>query len=121
MEPRLEANRMKKKPAKKVAFTKKTSAQKPTSVQRPAALKKSTKKAKKKVAERPKQPTIKPPRAGAMMRSPEVGAHVGQDQAIAERLRLYPKATTREIVAMFELDGVKISPAAVEQVRRRGS
>lgn len=82
---------------------------------RPAAVKKSAQPAKKKT----RQPTIKPPRAPAMMRSPEVGAHVGQDQAIAERLRLYPKATTQEIVAMFELDGVKISPALVEQVRQR--
>lgn len=112
---------MKQKPAKKAASTKKTSVKKPTSVKRPAAVKKAAKTAKKKVAARRKQPTIKPPRAGAMMRSPEVGAHVGQDQAISERLRLYPKATTQEIVAMFELDGVKISSAAVEQVRRRRS
>lgn len=111
---------MKKKPAKKAAPAKKTSAKTATSVKRPAAVKKAAKTAKKKVAMRRKQPTIKPPRAGAMMRSPEVGAHVGQDQAIGERLRIYPKATTQEIVAMFELDGVKISPAAVEQARRRG-
>lgn len=112
---------MKKKPAKKASPTKRTSAKKPTSVQRPAVVKKAAKTTKKKVTARRKQPTIKPPRAGAMMRSPEVGAHVGQDQAIGERLRLYPKATTQEIVAMFELDGVKVSPAMVEQVRRRGS
>ncbi len=52
------------------------------------------------------------------MRSPEAGAPMAQDQAIGERLRLYPKATTQEIVAMFELDGVKVSPAKVEQARR---
>lgn len=111
---------MKKRPAKKAAPAKKKSAKKATSVKHPAAIKKTAQTTKKKVAPRRKLPTIKPPRAGAMIRSPEVGAHVGQDQAIGERLRLYPKATTQEIVAMFELDGVKISPAAVEQVRRRG-
>lgn len=106
---------MAKKQAKKAA-TKTTKRGKSSSSRKPAA-----KPDKKKVAARVKQPTIKPPRAPAMMRSPEVGAHVGQDQAIGERLRLYPKATTREIVAMFELDGVKVSPALVEQVRRRGA
>lgn len=104
---------MAKKHAKKAA-TKTTKRDKSSSARKPAV-----KPAHKKPAARVKQPTIKPPRAPAMMRSPEVGAHVGQDQAIAERLRLYPKATTQEIVAMFELDGVKVSPALVEQVRRK--
>lgn len=111
---------MKKRTAKKAAPTKKKPTKKATSVKRPVVVKKTAKTTKKKAAVRLKQPTIKPPRAGAMMRSPEVGAHVGQDQAIGERLRLYPKATTQEIVAMFELDGVKVSPTTVEQVRRRG-
>lgn len=96
-----------------------TSAKKAMRAKRPAAAKKAAKKSKKKITARVK-PTIKPARAPAMLHSPEVGAHVGQHQAIDERLRLYPKATTQEIVAMFELDGVKVSPAVVEQVRRGG-
>lgn len=93
--------------------------QRAKTAKRPSAPPKAAKPAKKKTPSA-RQPTIKPPRAPALMQSPEVGAHVAQDQAISERLRLYPKATTQEIVAMFELDGVKISPAMVEQARRRG-
>lgn len=62
--------------------------------------------------------TIKPPAAPALMPSPEAGAPLAQDQAIGEKLRLYPKATTQEIVAMFELDGVRIDPKAVQAARR---
>ena len=63
--------------------------------------------------------TIKPPAAPALMSSPEAGAPLAQDQAIGEKLRLYPKATTQEIAAMFELDGVRIDPKAIETARRR--
>lgn len=62
--------------------------------------------------------TIKPPAAPALMSSPEAGAPLAQDQAICEKLRLYPKATTQEIVAMFELDGVRIDPKAVQAAKR---
>lgn len=62
---------------------------------------------------------IKPPPAPPLMHSAEVGAPVAQDQAIRERLRLYPQATINEIVAMFELDGVKVSPAAVKKAKRK--
>lgn len=63
--------------------------------------------------------TIKAPAAPALMASPEAGAPLAQDQAIGEKLRLYPKATTQEIVAMFELDGVRIDPKAVQAARNR--
>ena len=62
---------------------------------------------------------IEAPPAPALMRSEEVGAHVAQDQAIREKLRLYPRATVNEIVAMFELEGFKISPAAVKKAKGR--
>jgi hypothetical protein len=62
---------------------------------------------------------IKPPPAPPLMVSAEVGAPVAQDQAIREKLRLYPRATINEIVAMFELDGVKVSPAAVRKAKRK--
>ena len=63
--------------------------------------------------------TIKPPAAPPLVHSAEVGAPVAQDQAIIERLRLYPRATVQEIVAMFELDGLKITPAAVRKAKER--
>lgn len=63
--------------------------------------------------------TIKAPAAPALMSSPEAGAPLAQDQAIGEKLRLYPKATTQEIAAMFELDGVRVDPEAIETARRR--
>jgi hypothetical protein len=62
--------------------------------------------------------TIKPPAAPALMSSPEAGNPLAQDQAIREKLRLYPHATTQEIVAMFELDGVRMDPKAVQAARR---
>ncbi|HET6884473.1 MAG TPA: hypothetical protein VFI31_30245 [Pirellulales bacterium] len=70
-------------------------------------------------AKRAKKSTIKPPPAPAIVRSAEVGAPLAQDQAILERLRLYPGATVREIVAMFELDGMKVTPEAVRKAKRR--
>lgn len=60
---------------------------------------------------------IKPPAAPAVIHSEEVGAPVAQDQAIREKVRLYPQASIKEIVAMFELEGLKISPAAVKNVK----
>ena len=79
------------------------------------------KKAKKSSAKpgRQRLSMIEAPPAPALMRSEEVGAHVGQDQAIREKLRLYPRATVNEIVAMFELEGFKISPAAVKKAKRQ--
>lgn len=60
---------------------------------------------------------IKPPAAPAVIHSEEVGAHVAQDQAIGEKVRLYPGASVKEIVAMFELEGLKVSPAAVKKIK----
>ena len=62
---------------------------------------------------------IKAPPAPAVMHSDEVGAPLAQDQAIREKLRLYPRATINEIVGMFELEGVKVSSAAVKRARRK--
>ena len=62
---------------------------------------------------------IKAPPAPAVMHCEEVGAPLAQDQAIREKLRLYPQATVNEIVGMFELEGVKISPAAVKKAKRK--
>jgi hypothetical protein len=64
-----------------------------------------------------RQGTIQPPPAPPLLHCPEVGAPVSQDQAIRERLRLYPRATIKEIVAMFELEGLKITPAAVKKAK----
>ncbi|HEV3339414.1 MAG TPA: hypothetical protein VG125_03625 [Pirellulales bacterium] len=61
---------------------------------------------------------IKPPAAPAVILCEEMGAHVAQDRAIREKVRLYPLASVKEIVAMFELEGVKISPAAVKNAKR---
>lgn len=94
-------------------------AKKKAAPKKPASSKTTKKKAASKSA-RQKLGPINAPAAPAMMHSAEVGAHVGQDQAIRERLRLYPQATVREIVAMFELDGVKVSPAAVKKVQAQG-
>lgn len=74
---------------------------------------------KKNAAGSQKGGTIKPPPAPAVLHSAEVGAPLAQDRAIAERLRLYPRATIQEIVAMFELDGMKITPAAVRKAKSR--
>lgn len=60
---------------------------------------------------------IDAPDAPAVMHSAEVGAHVALDQAIREKVRLYPQAMVNEIVAMFELEGFKVSPAAVTKVK----
>lgn len=62
---------------------------------------------------------IKAPPAPAVLHSNEVGAPLAQDQAIREKLRLYPQATVNEIVGMFELEGVKVSPTAVKRARRK--
>jgi hypothetical protein len=75
--------------------------------------------AKKAPAKSAKKGTIKPPPAPAIVHSAEVGAPLAQDQAILEKLRLYPNATVQEIIAMFELDGMKVTPAAVQKVKRR--
>ena len=66
---------------------------------------------------------IKPPAAPAVILSEEIGAHVAQDQAIGEKVRLYPQASVKEIVAMFELEGLKVSPAAVKKIKvgKRGN
>jgi hypothetical protein len=89
--------------AKKKAAPKKTDAGKRTT--------------KKTAAGSQKQATIKPPPAPAVLHSAEVGAPLAQDRAIAEKLRLYPRATVQEIVAMFELDGMQVTPAAVRKAK----
>ena len=101
-----------------------------------SAAAKTTEKKKSK-SPRQKLGPINAPAAPGLMHSAEVGATVGQDQAIRERLeaagkigdrdsqrrvgdervRLYPQATVREIVAMFELDGLKVSAAAVKKAK----
>lgn len=49
------------------------------------------------------------------------GSHkVDAVEAIRERLQLYPKAMTYEIVAMLELDGIHVTPEEVEQVKASG-
>ncbi|HWB08441.1 MAG TPA: hypothetical protein VG826_04425 [Pirellulales bacterium] len=63
---------------------------------------------------------IQPPAAPAVIHSEEVGAHVAQDQAIREKVRLYPQASVQEIVAMFELEGLKVSPEAVRKITAGG-
>jgi hypothetical protein len=62
---------------------------------------------------------IQAPAAPAVIRCEELGTHVAQDRAIREKVRLYPQASVQEIVAMFELEGVKISPAVVKKVTAR--
>jgi hypothetical protein len=117
-----------KKAVNKQAVTKKTAKKKAA---RPAADKpnappagRSTKPTGKSPAYQPAAKgkgagrTIKPPAAPALMSSPEAGNPLAQDQAIREKLRLYPHATTQEIVAMFELDGVRMDPKAVQAARR---
>jgi hypothetical protein len=59
---------------------------------------------------------IQQPAAPALIHCEEVGAHVAQDQAIREKVRLYPQASVKEIVAMFELEGLKVSPEAVRRI-----
>lgn len=44
---------------------------------------------------------------------------VGPDEAIRERLRLYPKAMTNEIVSMLGFDGIKVTAAQVERARAK--
>lgn len=66
-----------------------------------------------------KEKTIKPPAAPPLIHSAEAGAPMALDRAIAEKLRLYPLASVKEIVAMFELDGVKVTPAAVKKAQER--
>jgi len=46
---------------------------------------------------------------------------VGADEAIRERIRLYPKAMTSEIVQMMELDGLHVTARQVEQARKASS
>jgi hypothetical protein len=62
---------------------------------------------------------INAPPAPALIHCEEVGAPVAQDQAIREKMRLYPRATVNEIVGMFELKGVRISPSAVKKAKRK--
>jgi hypothetical protein len=90
-------------------------AKKKAAPKKSAAAKTSKKKNSK--SPREKLGPINAPAAPGLMHSAEVGATVGQDQAIRERLRLYPQATVREIVAMFELDGLKVSAAAVKKAK----
>ena len=85
-------------------------------VKKTVAGKKTAKKSDEKPA-RQRLRMIEATPAPVLMRSEEVGAHVAQDQAIREKVRLYPRATVNEIVAMFELEGFKISPAAVKKVK----
>lgn len=65
--------------------------------------------------------TIKPPPAPAVLQSEDVGAPLSLDRAIQEKVRLYPRAKVKEIVAMFELEGVRVTPAAVEKLQGKAT
>lgn len=81
-----------------------------------AAKKQSVKQA---IADGRRTRTIKPPPAPALLQSEDVGAPLSLDRAIEEKLRLYPRAKLKEIIAMFELEGVRVTPAAVEKLQRK--
>ncbi len=53
-----------------------------------------------------------------MIYSPEIGERVTTTEAVRERVRLHPRARTQEILAMFELDGTRVSPALVQRIKR---
>jgi hypothetical protein len=55
--------------------------------------------------------------SGDQVNSPELSAKVPTAEAIREKIRLYPKALTQEIVAMFELEGVQVSSDLVQQIK----
>lgn len=65
--------------------------------------------------------TIKPPPAPVVIESDDVGAPLSLDRAIGEKVRLYPRAKVKEIIAMFELEGVRVTPAAVQKARRQAT
>ncbi|HVA50053.1 MAG TPA: hypothetical protein VNH11_27045 [Pirellulales bacterium] len=65
--------------------------------------------------------TIKPPSAPPLFHSDEVGAPLGRDRAIREKVRLYPRASVKEIVAMFELEGLRVAPADVQKAKRQAT
>ena len=54
----------------------------------------------------------------AIIHCHEKSQWVSKGDAIRERVRLHPQAMISEIVAMFELDGVKVSPSTVERIVR---
>lgn len=49
--------------------------------------------------------------------SPEIGERISTIEAVRERVRLHPMARTREILAMFELDGTPIDVSLIQQVK----
>lgn len=60
----------------------------------------------------------RPPAASGKVNSPELSANVSQEDAIREKVRLYPKARIEEIVGMFELEGLKISTRMVQRIKK---
>jgi hypothetical protein len=56
--------------------------------------------------------------AAHVVYSPEIGERVTTAEAIRERVRLHPYARTNEILAMFELDGNRVSPDLVRRIKR---
>lgn len=58
------------------------------------------------------------PAASGKVNSPELSANVSQEDAIREKVRLYPKARVEEIVGMFELEGLKISTRMVQRIKK---
>ena len=59
---------------------------------------------------RPKEPSD-------IIANPEVGHPTSTAEAIRQKLRLYPQAMAREIVAMFELEGIRITAAQVQRMK----
>ena len=58
------------------------------------------------------------PAASGKVNSPELSADVSQEDAVREKVRLYPKARIEEIVGMFELEGLKISTRMVQRIKK---
>lgn len=54
----------------------------------------------------------------AIIYSPEIGARVSTAEAVRERVRLHPRARTREIMAMFELEGNRVSPDLIQRIKK---
>lgn len=50
--------------------------------------------------------------------SPELGVRVTTAEAVREKVRLHPMARTREIMAMFELEGNRVSPYLIQRIKR---
>jgi hypothetical protein len=48
---------------------------------------------------------------------PETGEMLSTTEAVRAKVRLYPRAMTQELVAMFKLEGVQVSPALIQRVR----